>query len=162
MNNWYLIYTKPRNEDTVTTKLQDCGFEVFNPKLKERKCIRRRLRYVISSLFPCYIFVKMDLRSNYRFVKYTRGIRKIVGTENSPTPVSPWIIESIRSRMEDGVVAVKPPKLNPGDEVVIKGGPLQGIEAIFEREMKGEERVIIMLKAVNVRVVADSAFISKV
>jgi transcription elongation factor/antiterminator RfaH len=161
MYNWYLVYTKPKNEDSVTSKLEGCGFEVFNPKLKERKYVRRKLRDVVSPFFPCYIFVKFKIPESYRLIKYTRGVRKVVGTENQPTPVHQVIIDSIRDRMDNGLVAIRPRKFSPGEEVLIKGGPFEGLDAIFIREMHGLERVSILLKAINARVIVESAFLEK-
>lgn len=159
MLKWYLIYTKPKSEDTVTTRLEGCGFEVFNPKLRERKVVRRKLTDVVSPFFPCYIFVRFRIPESHRLIKYTRGVRKIVGSENLPTPVHQDIIDSIKRRMEDGLVKVSPKKFSPGDSVHIKGGPFEGLEAVFIREMHGLERVSLLLKAINARVVVDSAFL---
>src|SRR3990172_3100445 len=147
MSDWYLIYTKPKNEDSVCCKFANCGFDVFNPKMKERKYIRRKIQQVISPLFPCYIFVKFDLLKDYRLVKYTRGVKRVVGTGDSPIRVPLEVVDSIRVRMEEGVV--------------IKEGPFQGFEAIFEKEMKGAERVSILLKAIDARVIVNGAAISR-
>ncbi|MCK5237680.1 MAG: hypothetical protein KAR06_11950 [Deltaproteobacteria bacterium] len=162
MLNWYLIYTKPKYEDIVSARLSGSDFEVFNPKLKERKSIRRKVVEVISPLFPCYIFVKTDLTANYRLLKYTRGIRRIVGTESLPAPVHQNIIDTIRASMEDGIVTVKPHRFLSGEEVEIKAGPFEGLEAIFICEMKGMERVSILLKEIDARVVIDGALLKTI
>ncbi len=162
MENWYLIYTKPKNEDSVSDKLSGCGFEIFNPKVKERRCVRRKVREVVSSLFPCYIFVKFDIPRSYRLIKYTRGIKRVVGTERIPTPVPEEIIESVRRRMEDGVVSMSPRTFMPGERVEIKAGQFEGLDAVFERELQGSERVSVLLQAINARVVVDGAVLQKV
>jgi len=161
MSDWYLIYTKPKNEDSVCCKFANCGFDVFNPKMKERKYIRRKIQQVISPLFPCYIFVKFDLLKDYRLVKYTRGVKRVVGTGDSPIRVPLEVVDSIRVRMEEGVVIIKALSFKPGEDVVIKEGPFQGFEAIFEKEMKGAERVSILLKAIDARVIVNGAAISR-
>jgi transcription elongation factor/antiterminator RfaH len=161
MLNWYLIYTKPKKEDIVSHKLILAGFSVLNSKIKERKCYRKRVREVISSLFPCYIFVKFDNPRDLRFIKYTRGVKRIVGTDNTPTIVSQQIINSINRRMEEGIITIGPPDFKSGEEVVIKDGPFQGFEAVFERKFKGSERVSILLKAINARFVVDGAFLRR-
>jgi transcription elongation factor/antiterminator RfaH len=161
MANWFLVYTKPKKESTVSDKLKGCGFEVFNPKLSERKHIRRKLQEVTTPLFPCYIFVKFDFPDNYRLIKYTKGVRKVIGTDNMPTPVNESIINSIKERMVDGILKYKPQKFTPGDRVAISGGPFEGLEAIFVREMHDMERVSVLLNAMNARVVVHSAELSK-
>lgn len=161
MKNWYLVYTKPKNEDSVSDKLSRCGFEIFNPKIKERRCVRRKVREVVSSLFPCYVFVKFEIPKSYRLIKYTRGIKRVVGTESAPSPVNESIIESVRRRMEDGVLSMTPCTFTPGERVEIKAGQFEGLNAIFEREMQGSERVCVLLQAVNAKIVVDGAFIQK-
>ncbi len=135
---------------------------MLNPLLRERKLYRRKLRYVVSPLFPCYIFAELDLPAHYRLIKYTRGVRQIVGNEAAPQPVPGQIIDSILGRMENGVVALKREAFSPGESVSIKGGAFEGFEALFEREMGSSERVSILLKALNVRVILDRALLARI
>lgn len=162
MLNWFLIYTKPKCEDSVSFKLMEKGFAVLNPKIKERKYLRRKLQYVVSPLFPCYIFMQFDSPKDYRLIKYTRGVKTIVGTEDVPAVVPVEIIKSIQDRMEEGFVNITRRKFSAGEEVLIKAGPFEGFNAVFEKELRGTERVSILLKAVNARVVADGAILEKV
>ena len=162
MIHWYLIYIKSKNEDVLTKRFSDRGLEVLNPKLKERRFIRRKLQEVISPLFPCYIFVKLDLLKDHQLVKYTRGVKRLVGSENMPTVVPDEVILSIKNRMTEGaIITIKPKKFEPGEEVVVKDGPFQGLDAVFEKEIKATERVSILLKSINARLVIDSPMIAK-
>lgn len=161
MRNWHLIYTKPKNEDFVEQKLQLAGFEVLNTKLKQRRYLRRRLQDAVSPLFPCYLFARFDKLNDYRLIKYTRGIKKIVGGEGLPTVVPDEIINSILEREEQGVITVMPPSFEPGEEVLIKDGPFQDFEAVFQKEIKGVERVCILLKAINARLIVDGYTLTK-
>lgn len=162
MCNWYVIYTKPRQENSVTKRIGDAGFEVLNPRIKEKKYRRGKFHYVISSLFPCYVFIKLDLYKGFRMVRYTRGVKRFVGSEAIPTALPEYIIESIKARMNGDIVRVEPRNFATGEEIRIKGGSFQGLEAIFEKEMNGVERVSVLLKNLNVSVVMDSAHLSKV
>ncbi|GMT42555.1 MAG: transcription antitermination protein RfaH [bacterium] len=163
MLNWYLVYTKPKNEDYVTDRFKSRGFELLNPKIKERRYVRRRLQNAVSPLFPCYVFARFDVQENFRLVKYTRGVRKVVGTLAAPAVVPDEIIDSIRMSIEkgQGVIKVTPPRFEPGDEVLIANGPLQGFEAVFIKELKGMERVSVLLRAINARAVVDNYMLAK-
>lgn len=161
MISWYAIYTKPGCEARVSSRLYGSGFRVLNPLLKERKLYRRKLREVVSPLFPCYIFAELDLQAHYRLVKYTRGVRQIVGNEAAPQPVPGQIIDSILSRMENGLISVRREEFSPGECVSIKGGAFEGFEALFEREMGSSERVSILLKALNARITLDRALLAR-
>ena len=161
VRNWYLVYTKPKNEDIVSKKFEEAGFEVLNPKLKERKVYRRNLQDIVSPLFPCYVFLRFDVELDYRLIKYTRGVKSILGTAFEPSIVPDEVIGSIVTHMENGVITLKPAELKSGEKVYIKAGPLEGLNAIFEKELKGTERVSILLTAINARVVVDRAMIEK-
>jgi len=160
---WYAVYTKPKQEDIVTSSLRNAGLEVFNPKLKQKKYKGGIYRDIIGSLFPCYIFVKFEPdAAMFWMVKYTRGVGKIVGGD-SPWTVSDEIIDLIKSQENDGIIEIQPPELKCGDKVTVKDGPLQGLNGIFEREISGHERVVLLLSAVEyqARVVVDKAFLTK-
>ena len=161
MLNWFLIYTKPRCEDSVSGKFVENGFEVLNPKIEERRYIRRKLQDVVSSLFPCYIFVRFDNPNDYRLIKYTRGVKSVVGPENIPSAVPEDIIDKIRERMDGGLIRIQPGSFIHGEDVSIQAGPFEGLEAVFEKELKGSERVSILLKAVNARVVVDASILKR-
>lgn len=162
MVNWYLIYVKPKNEDALTKRFSDIGLEVLNPKLKERRFIRKKLQEVIAPLFSCYIFIKLDLLKDHNLVKYTRGVKRLIGNENRPDVVPEDIIQSIKNRMKEGIIKIAQNKFEHGDEVVIKGGPFQGFDAVFEKQLKDSERVSILLKTINAKLVIENQMIAKI
>ena len=161
MLNWFLIYTKPRCEDSVSVKLVESGFEVLNPKIEERRYIRRKLQNVISPLFPCYVFVRFDNPRDYRLIRYTKGVKTVVGPEHIPSVVPQGITDQIKKRMEGGAIRVQTVRFVRGEEVSIKAGPFEGLQAVFEKELKGSERVSILLKSINARVVVDPSILDK-
>ncbi len=147
--NWYVIYTKPKQEDRVEENLSRASIEVFNPKLRRKRPVRGKYEQVISPLFPCYIFAKFEPVKQYHMIKYTRGVRGLLGNSGSPWPVSEEIINIIKSRMnEDGVIVIRH-DIKVGDKVEITEGPMAGFVGIFEREMKDKDRVIVLLNTVE-------------
>lgn len=147
--NWYAIYTKQKQEDRVEENLSRASIELFNPKLKRKKLIRGKYEQVIQPFFPCYLFAKFEPEKQYHMIKYTRGVRGIIGNPGSPWPVDEEIIEIIRSRMnEDGVIVIRH-DIKVGDKVEITEGPLAGFVGIFEREMKDRDRVIVLLNTIE-------------
>jgi len=157
---WYAVYTKPKREDAVAGSLENAGIEVFNPRLKQKKYMQGAYRNKISPLFPCYVFVKFEPETTAHMIKYTRGVKRVVGGD-FPWPVSDEVIDLIRNQEEDGIIAIKPPQLKYGDSVAINDGPLSGLRGIFEKELNGQERVVLLLSAVEyqARVVVDKAFL---
>lgn len=160
---WYAVYTKPSQEDRVAKNLSRADIEVFNPLLKSIKVIRHRYQEVIQPLFPCYIFARFDFNHNSRLVRYSRGVKSIVGSHNAPLPVAEEIIETIKSKTgADGMVLIRH-EINPGDTVEIRDGPLRGLTGIFEREMPDKERVMVLLSAIEyqARVLIERGFLRR-
>ncbi len=156
---WYTVNTKPHQEILAEKNLKRLGLETFCPFLKQTKLIRQERRTAITPLFPGYLFVRFNLDIHYRAVNYAKGVRRLVAFGPSPATVDEVIIESIKSRIHDGYVDVSPPSLRPGQVVRIDNGPFQGLEAIFEQEMNGQQRAVLLLRTLSyqARVVVDRA-----
>jgi transcriptional antiterminator RfaH len=160
--NWHAIYTKPKHEDEVTARLEARGIEVLNPKSRLKKFRGGRLTEVIEPFFPCYIFAQFECNTCLRLVKYTKGVRYIVG-KNKPIAVPKAIITTMKEYMrEDNVIVVKPGTLEKGARVKIKDGAFKDFCGIFERTTKGFERVIILLDAMCYRLEINACSLVRV
>lgn len=159
MENWFLIYTKPKCEDAVSGKLSGAGFTVLNPKIRERKYARGKVVDAVSPLFPSYVFVRFEKYRDYHLIRYTRGVKWVLSSEDGPAEIPDKVVDSIVSRIEDGYVVIRS-SFTHGQTVIIKGGPFEGFTAVFEKEMSGMERVCLLLKAINVRLVIDKSMVA--
>jgi transcriptional antiterminator RfaH len=159
---WYAVNTKPRQETLADMNLRRLSVETLYPQIKRGRFSRQGRKMALEPLFPGYIFVRIDLVSQYRAVNYAMGVRRLVCFGPNPVVVEDEIIHSIQSRLEDGCVFVKDSPFTPGDRVRIQGGPLQGLEAVFEREMNGQQRAVLLLKALSfqARVVVDIEYVA--
>jgi transcriptional antiterminator RfaH len=146
--NWYAIHTKPRQEAVAQSSLEREGLTTFLPKLRRKRTIRRQYRWTEGPLFPTYLFARFDLEKTARLVKYATGVTNIVSFGGKPAAVDDAIILAIIAHCVDNVVTIEPPKLLPGDLVQIQEGPFRGLRGIFEREMSGSERVVILLQSI--------------
>ena len=145
--NWYAVQTKTKHASLAKANLERLDVEVFFPKFMQNKIIRGKPKEVIGPIFPGYLFARFTLKAHYRAVNYAQGVLRLVSFGATPAIVDDNIIESIRSRIEDGVVTIQPPSFAPGQPVRIHSGSLQGVEAIFEREMGDQQRVMLLLQA---------------
>ena len=158
---WYAIYTKPRHENPVTSRLRDIGIEVLNPQLKSKRYKYNKLMEVTEPLFPCYLFAHFKKNKYSHLINYTRGVRYILGKAD-PVAVHDEIIETIKYRMEKGnTVAANSRRFNEGDRVSINDGPFKNFHGIFENEIKGSERVMILLDTIYYRLELDSCFLTR-
>jgi transcriptional antiterminator RfaH len=162
--NWYAIYTKPKSEEVVSQKLRQAGMEVYSPKLKIKKYLRNQYREVIEPLFPCYIFGRFEPEKYLWMITYTRGVKKVVGNKDLPWPVTEDIIDFIRCNEKDGFVSMRCEELKEDDTVRISEGPLAGLTGVFKKIIKGTERVMLLLNAIEyqARVIVERASLIKV
>jgi transcriptional antiterminator RfaH len=158
---WYAIYTKPKAEDSTATLLSRAGIETFNPKIKVRKYGRKKYIDVIEQLFPSYVFALFDPGKHGHMISYTRGVRYVVGGE-IPIAVPDEIILMIRQRMVDGVVKPEPVDLSSGDKVMISEGPFKDFYGIFERNLSGKERAMILLEALHCKLEIELHMLKKI
>ena len=147
--HWYAVRTKPNHERQAELSLQRLGVETFYPQMKQRRVIRRREQMIIGSLFPGYLFARLNMAVHYRAAKYARGVLDLVAFGSIPAIVDDEIIEGIRVRLRDGCLTLPAPALTPGEVVRIQAGPLQGLEAVFEREMSDHQRVVLLLRTLT-------------
>jgi len=151
MNNWYCIYTKPKKEEFVCRQLNKFeDIELFNPKLKRKRLARGQVSEIVEELFPCYVFSRFNPLTYSHLIKYTKGVKRVVGdSSGNPYAVDPTIINEIRVQSEQGYVQGKPVEFHEGDPVVIKEGPFEGWEGIFLDKCKANERVSILLNLIK-------------
>jgi transcriptional antiterminator RfaH len=144
--NWYVIYTKQKCEDSASRLLQSAGIQTLCPKIRVRKRVRGKYGEFTEQLFPSYLFALFDKDKLSHMIKFTRGVRYIVGKE-SPIAVHQQLIDAIKERMEGEIVVPLPEDMRRGDRVLIREGPFKDFYAIFERDIPGKERSMILLEA---------------
>jgi transcriptional antiterminator RfaH len=149
MKRWYVVATKPRNEERAANNLEQGKIEVLSPKLKIRKFKEGQFFNVVEPMFPGYIFVKFHPIDEFRLVKYTRGIKTIVNFGGRIVPVRDEMIDFIRARLEEGVATIQQRRFREGERIFIKDGPFKNLSGVFEKELDGRERVAILLDGIN-------------
>ncbi|MFQ5684344.1 MAG: transcription termination/antitermination protein NusG [Candidatus Binatia bacterium] len=159
---WYAIQTKPRKETVVEKRLGVLNLEVFLPWLRSRCRIGTRYQWVLVPLFPGYLFSRLDLVRSGKDVRYAPGVKDFVKFGNHIGEVGVEVIQALQDRCPDGVARVQP-SYRPGERIIIREGPLSGLEAIFEEEIRGSRRVAILLDLLSrtTRVVLSSEMIAR-
>ena len=148
---WYAVHTPPKQEDRANDNLMAWGVQTFSPKVKENRPnpYTGRPFYIIKAVFPRYIFARFDVYSTLRKVLFTRGVRSVVSFGGAPVQVDDEVITLIQSRVEEGGFVKVEEELRTGDKVVIENGPLKNLAGVFERAVKGSDRVLILLAAIT-------------
>ena len=157
MNLWYVVQARPKKEAEAASYLSTRALQlhVFNPLMEDFRARNGKLEKVLKPLFPGYFFVSFDLERDYGLVRWSRGVKKILGSGGYPVPVSEAIIEMIRQRTgEDGIVR-RTRHFEPNDLIRIKSGPLKELSGIFERWLPNSERVRILLNLIGYQPVIE-------
>ena len=155
MNLWYVIQTKPKKEEEAETYLSTRGVEMFNPLMETFALRNGGMNKELKPLFPNYIFGKFDLDLNYPLVRWAKGVKKVLGLGEYPTPISEEVVEIIKERADmHGIVRLKC-HFQANDLIRIKTGPLKDLLGIFERWVSDSERVRILLNLMGYQPVVE-------
>jgi transcriptional antiterminator RfaH len=142
---WYVVRTKSRQERRAESNLRAWGIETLLPWLSEP---RHTLTVHVTPLFPTYLFARFDASVLLSKVRLTRGVRGVVGFGEYATPVDDEVVAFVRGRIQDdGYVHLRDP--HPGEFVQVADGPLRSLVGLFEREVSGRGRVILLLSTIG-------------
>lgn len=135
---WYVLQTKTKQERLAINNLDEQGFETYLPLYKRR----RRDKWLISPLFPGYLFIKLDLRDmNWKSVNGTCGVKRIMCMDpEMPSPVPREIMEVL---MQTEFVEDLEKVFIPGDKLKISEGMFRG--HIGTCETSSHKRVTLLL-----------------
>jgi transcriptional antiterminator RfaH len=138
MKKWYLIKTKPRQENVAIANLENQNYHVYCPSAK--------INNKIKVLFPGYLFINLDETSeNWTPIRSTKGVLNFVRFGLSYAIISNKLIEFIKENELKTIERVK--NLNdfkPGDKIQITDGVFKNCVAIF-KSSRPENRVILLM-----------------
>lgn len=144
---WYLIYTKPRQETIAQINLEQQYYSVYLPKVEVK---RRRLgiyTQVIEPMFPRYLFVNLQQGvDNWMPIRSTRGVASIVrfgGVPAAvPTPLVTLIQQNEQQHQHEKEVMQR---FKKGDRVKILDPAWDHYQAIFQATTS-KKRVSVLLE----------------
>src|SRR5215471_12179476 len=115
---WYCARTQPKHEHIAAANLtRRLGLEVFHPRLRLERATRRGVMRIIEPLFPCYIFVRCDLKDGIDQIRYISGISSLVRFGEKIPSVPDPVIEELRQCFESEEPMAVEDRLLPGAEV---------------------------------------------
>jgi transcriptional antiterminator RfaH len=148
---WYVIHTKPKQEDRASQNLAAWQIETFSPKIKQLAYnpFNDGQGFITKPLFSRYIFARFAADKLLPKVTFTRGVESVVAFGGSPTAIDEEIIQLLQSRVgKDGLIKIGE-EFKAGDRVVIQEGAFRDIVGIFERELSDHDRVSILLTTLS-------------
>ena len=140
---WACARTESKRETVAKRFLELAGFEVYVPRVREKRVRRRRKIDVILPLFPTYAFIVIE--QQWHRARWSIGVAALIMDGEHPARVPDQVIAGIRAREVRGAVELpKSSGLKPGDHVKILGGPFRGHLALYAG-MKPHQRVEVLL-----------------
>ena len=142
-----MVYTKPHKEEQAQVHLRMKGLDVFFPRLDLVRIAKKRKR--IIPLFPNYLFVRIHLPTEFHYVTWSVGVKRLVSFGERPIPLDERVVDFLKQQTDaDGVIRARS-QLKPGQEVEIRGGPFDGLLAIIQDPPDARGRVKILLKLLS-------------
>ena len=146
---WYVLKTKPHNEERAKSYLELHGLNTFLPLIESSPSTSKKGNQKTKSLFPNYLFARFDVEQNYPLVKWGKGVNKILGFGQYPTPIAEEVVSILKSRVDEKGIVKKAYNLNKNDPIRITSGPLKDLLGIFDRWVSDSGRVRILLNLIG-------------
>lgn len=152
MDNWYLVYCKPREEFRAQQHLSNLGFSTYLPVLHKTKFKNTQAVQSTELLFPRYLFLQAHTEANLAVVKNTRGVSDFVRFGGKIAQVPAALIQQLTAQQielqntESAKFAFE-----QGQPLQITHGPYAGLSAIFQMA-DGAGRCLVLIQLLNTAV----------
>jgi len=143
--SWYLVHTKPRQEDIALANLERQGYECYLPQMRIERIRRRKAEVTTEPMFPRYLFIRLDCSDqgkSWSPIRSTLGVSQLVHFGARAAKVHDTLVDLLRQREQ---ALPTEAMFHSGDSVVITDGPFAGIEAIYQTA-DAERRAFILLE----------------
>jgi transcription antitermination factor NusG len=132
---WFAIHTHPQHEPLAALNLRRQDYRVLWLHYRAEIRHARKIRQVLRSYFPRYLFCAIADSQGLGPINRTAGVAAIVSAGQEALEVPNDIIDQLSARAdEDGLLAPLPARSRPllasGSHVQIVSGPLIGFPGI--------------------------------
>tara|TARA_R110001583_G_scaffold69696_1_gene197563 strand:+ start:7384 stop:7860 length:477 start_codon:yes stop_codon:yes gene_type:complete len=156
MENWYVLYTKPRNEKKVTAQLLALGIKAYCPIIKTKHKWSDRLKKVEIPLIASCIFIK-STENNRRFVFQVPGALRFLFWLGIPAIVKNAEIEILKKWLQAEVSDAIVENLKPGDSYNIQKGHFKGKEGVVNEVTKNRLQLLLVELGMKITITRELA-----
>jgi transcriptional antiterminator RfaH len=137
--NWWLVYTRSRQEKAVAERILPQGVPFYLPLIQRSSLTRGRKRVAQVPLFVGYLFLFGTPQEREQTLKTNRVstihvVKDADGLQRDLARIADLISRNAPLTPEA--------RLEPGEYVRVKGGPLVGLEGTIIRR-KGKSRLLV-------------------
>ncbi len=146
-HNWYLVYTKPKQENVALLNLQQQGFHAYLPLYKNFKNTPASGYLGFEAMFPRYVFFRpANAEQSISAARSTRGVMCLVRFGFEPAMVKDTTVLAIQQfeqqRNNAELVDISP--MQPGTPVRFKNTALRGLQGLVKSV--SSKRVAVLLE----------------
>ena len=147
--NWFVIYTKSRQEKKVALELEKMGITVYCPMINQIRQWSDRKKKVEVPLMSSYVFVQLKERDR-EAVFEVPGIVRYVYWLEKPAIVRDEEIAVMKAWLSTQTVEAKVEGLRRGDRMKVSSGIFEGKEGFVEEISKN--RVLLLLPDLGMKI----------
>lgn len=136
-SRWYLLASKPREEERARINLEQQGYSTYLPIVKRERRRSGKSAIKTEPLFPRYLFIQLDRENdNWAPIRSTFGVSGLVGFGSRHTnyiPIPDSVVEQLRSHEDEhGLHQLEKANwFSKGDCVTVTSGPFAEISGVF-------------------------------
>ena len=136
---WLVLHTRPRQEKCLARELHHLAIPHYLPLLARHRRGRRRVDASFVPLFPGYL----ALWGNDNDRLTALQTRRVVNVLSVPNQDQFWLdMQGIHRLIESGMPITREDRLAAGDRVIVRGGPLAGLEGTILRTASGRRFLV--------------------
>lgn len=151
---WYVVQTRPYQEERALAHLTRQGFATFFPTYERTIRHGRQFRTAPSALFPNYLFVRFRIdQDQWRCVNSTLGVSRLISSGEKPSPVPIGAVEEMISSDCRTPMAT----FEEGAPIRIATGPFAGLTgSLLRLDPNGRVKVLLSILGGNVPLMIES------
>lgn len=150
--NWYVLYTKPKNEKKVAKQLEEMGITVFCPLKTVVRQWSDRKRRVEEPLFSSYVFVKLDDKDRAKVFDAV-GVVRYLFWLGKPAIIQDDEIEILKKWLSKDYKNIETQTYAPGTIINITEGPFMGQKAVLN-EQRGK-KLRLQLETIGIEIIIE-------
>jgi len=147
--NWYVLYTKPRQEKTVTSKLVDMGVTAYCPMVKTVRQWSDRKKKLVTPLIPSCVFIHCK-ESERTHVFEISGVSHYLFWLGKPAIVKKSEIEIMQEWLKGDIGEANVKELKTGDNYILQKNGFNGQEGTIHEVSKN--RIQIVLNEIGMKI----------
>ncbi|HET8810412.1 MAG TPA: UpxY family transcription antiterminator [Flavobacteriaceae bacterium] len=151
--NWFVLYVNSRAEQKVSERLSLKGLEVFCPLQTEVRQWSDRKKKVKTPYFRSYVFARFDTKNRTKVLQ-TPGVVGFLYWLGKPAVIRDDEMQEVMHFFDEHAsTEIVCESFEPGQNVLVKEGPLQQQKGVVLRQSK--LKVVLQIQQLGISLTAE-------